>query len=84
MSDTRERFDAICRLLSGCGADYAMSDETRLGADLQLDSLDLLDLTMRSEEQFRIKITDDEIDQPNTETFGGMLALIEGKLAHAG
>ena len=82
MTDTRAQFDALCRRFSGCGSDYTITDETRLREDLQLDSLDLIDLTIRCDDTFGIEIADDEIDAPETATFGGMLALIEGKLGH--
>jgi len=81
MTDTRKRFESLCREQSDCGSDYTITDETRLDGDLQLDSLDLIDLSMRCEEEFGVTIPDDEIDQPETATFGGMLRLIEGKLA---
>lgn len=81
MTDTRERFEAICRQQSG--HDGEITDDTRLYEDLRLDSLDRLDLAMRCEERFRIHISDDEVDQPASGTFGGMIALIEGKLAGA-
>lgn len=76
----RERFDTICREQAACGADFTITDDTSLRRDLQLDSLDLIDLSMQVEEAFDVEIGD-EIDEPETETFGGMLDLIQRKMS---
>lgn len=49
--------------------------------DLGADSLDVVELVMAFEEEFRIEITDDEGDRLNTGTVQDVYDLIEAKLA---
>lgn len=81
MTQVRERFERICRNQSGF--DGEITDDTHLYDHLNLDSLDRIDLMVRVENEFNVDIADAEIDPPETGTFGGMLALIESKLACA-
>lgn len=83
MSDTRARLEALLRQFSGIGADYTFTDETRLHGDLNLDSLDLIELSLKIDDEFGIEIDDDELDAPESGTVGGMAALIERKLVPA-
>lgn len=78
---TRTRLEDLLRTFSGVGADYAFTDETRFGADLQLDSLDLIELSLLIDVEFGIQMDDDEVDAPENGTLGGMVAFIERKLA---
>lgn len=49
--------------------------------DLGCDSLDIVEIVMALEEEFRIEISDDEAEPLNTGTVGDVHALIERKLA---
>jgi len=50
---------------------------------LGCDSLDIVELTMAFEEEFRVEITDDESVKLNEGTVGDCVTLIDGKLAAA-
>ena len=80
MDDTRSRFTAICKELTGVDC-AGLDDSTDLREHLSLDSLDAVELVMATEEEFGIAIADAEMDQPETGTLGGMIALIDRKRA---
>lgn len=80
MTSTSTRVEAIVRYLSGVGDDYSINNETDLRTDLQLDSLDLIETTIKIEREFNIDITDEETDKPALGTFGGLVAFVQGKL----
>lgn len=50
-------------------------DEAHLMHDLGADSLDAIEIAMELEEQFRIEITDDDLEQVST--FGDLVGLVE-------
>lgn len=55
-------------------------------ADLNADSLDIVELAMALEDAFHITIDDDEVelfgpDLPNGKTVADLVALVEGKVA---
>lgn len=52
--------------------------EQRLHEDLGADSLDIIELVMAMEEEFRVEITDEEAI--GAKTFGALLALVESKV----
>lgn len=78
--NTCNRVEAICRHLSGVGTNFSFHNETTLAGDLDLDSLDLVTLAMKIEDEFGIEISDDDVDSPALGTFGGLVAHVEGKL----
>jgi acyl carrier protein len=80
MTDTCRRIEAICREHSGVGADFAINNETSLLRDLQLDSLDRVELAMLLEDEFSIQIPDDDVDNSALGTFGGLVAYVQGKI----
>lgn len=80
VASIRLRFEEICRNHSGVPASFEIKDNTKLGKGLGLDSLDLIEVAMLAEDEFGITITDREVDSCDSETFGGMIRLIEGKL----
>lgn len=52
------------------------TDQLNLGAD----SLDVVEITMALEEEFRLQITDDEAEPMNTGTVQTVYDLVNGKL----
>lgn len=59
------------------GVKLAESEKTDLGAD----SLDVVELVMAMEEEFRVEITDDEAGRLNTGTVQDLYDLIDAKTA---
>lgn len=59
----------------------ALSDNASLTRDLGLDSLDLVDLVLKMEDQFHVSIPDE--DYPKLQTVGAINQYIEQKLALA-
>ncbi len=51
-----------------------------LAGDLDLDSLDRLDLRLAIEDAFGIDMTDEETDRPELGTVGGLLEFVEDRL----
>lgn len=89
MNDTRDRVAAILREHLGVTNDQ-ITDETRLcppdgeahqpgEGHLGCDSLDIVELTMAFEEEFRIEITDDESAKLNDGTVADAVALVDSK-----
>jgi acyl carrier protein len=58
-----------------------LSDDVNLQTGLGLDSLDVVSVVMQIEQQFRIRLTHDEL--ATAATAGQLLSLIHGKLADA-
>lgn len=52
-----------------------------LAVDLDLDSLDLIELGLAMERRFDILIGDDEVDDPSTGTVAGLVELVQNKMA---
>jgi acyl carrier protein len=50
-------------------------------ADLGADSLDIVELVMTLEDEFRVEITDDEAEKLSTGTVADFISLVESKLA---
>ena len=78
MTDTRTRLAAIVEEL--LGTYRPVTDESRLGADLGADSLDVVEVVMTIEDEFRVEIADDEWPVGDA-TFGAVVALVEQKLS---
>ena len=55
-----------------------VTEEARFVEELGADSLDLIELVMAFEEQFRVEITDDETD--DITTYGDAVNLLASKL----
>lgn len=81
MSENYAHIDAILRRYSGCGGDCVIRADTSLARDLQLDSLDRIEIGLALEEEFGIEIPDDELDAPEMATFGGLCAYIDKRTA---
>lgn len=80
MTDSNEILGAIREHLTGRGVDGAkIVPEARLLRDLDLDSLDTMELTLSLEERFSIEIPDAELE--GLETIADAAALIERKLS---
>ena len=74
-----EIFTAIQEHLSGRGLDRSrIVPEAELLRDLDLDSLDTVELTLGIEEKFGIEIPDEELE--NVTTVDDVVQLISGKL----
>lgn len=81
MTSTATRVEAVLRDYGGIKGDFSFHNETDLRADLHFDSLDLISVAMKCEDEFHIEISDADVDKPALGTFGGLVAFIEGKLA---
>lgn len=73
------KYDRLYPLLADYSGVTGFNDETALAAKdgLDLDSLDLIQLAMKVEEEFEIELPDEEVDKPELGTVGGLLAYIE-------
>lgn len=58
--------------------DEDITPETQFGTDIVIDSVDLVDLMVRLEEDFDISITED--DAFNVKSVGDVVALVENKM----
>lgn len=47
---------------------------------LELDSLDRVTLAMKLEDEFKITLSDEEVDNPALDHVGGLVAFVQGKL----
>ena len=80
MTDTREVLAAVRDHLSGRGMDASkVVPEAELLGDLDLDSLDTMELTLGLEERFGVEIPDQDLE--GLVTVGDAVALIQRKLA---
>ena len=57
----------------------SISDASDLSADLGIDSLDRIELTMDLEEEFDIRIRDDDVE--GARTVGDVVRIVEASLA---
>lgn len=65
---------AVARLTS---EDLArLTDDTQLSLELGMDSIDLLELLMRLEDELGIEFGSDTLDQRNLETIGTLTAYV--------
>lgn len=80
MTNTSSRVETVLREYGGLESGFSFHNETDLRADLHFDSLDLISVAMQIEDEFRIEITDDDVDSPALGTFGGLVAHVDGKL----
>jgi acyl carrier protein len=80
MSDTHDRIEAILRRYSGCGESFPIRTLTSLERDLELDSLDRIEIGQALEEEFGLEIPDDHLDLPPMGTFGGLCEYIERRI----
>jgi acyl carrier protein len=79
MTNRQEVFEAIRDHLSGRGVDAAtVTPEAELLRDLDLDSLDTMELTLGLEEKFGVEIPDAELE--GLVTVADAIDLIERKL----
>ena len=73
MDQLEDRLKTI--LMDRCGvSEEAIQPEATLQADLELDSLDAVELAMAMEDEFNIKILDQ--DMKDLRTVGDVLALV--------
>jgi acyl carrier protein len=80
MSQTQEIFESIKQHLEGRGIDgEKVTMKADLLGDLDLDSLDTMEMTLGIEERFGIEIPDAELE--DLRTIGDAVGLVERKLA---
>lgn len=72
-----DRVIAVCENLSGMEA----HPDSRLVEDLDLDSLDRIQLAMELEDHFKIEISDAEVDDQKLGVVSGLIACVEAKIA---
>jgi len=76
-TDTRDALREVFAATLGIAVDR-LRPETRLGTDLELDSLDLLQLVFDVEERFGIEIPEGMVQQD--QTFAELAALLDEAL----
>ena len=80
MAEQHEVFEAVKQHLLGRGIEgEKITMDAELVRDLDLDSLDTMELTLGMEEQFGIEIPDAELE--DLVTVGDAVALIQRKLS---
>lgn len=78
MDKTNKRVIEILKDMTSCWDTPAMTSTSRLREDLGLESLDILDLTMKAEVVFNIKIRPDEMSR--VINVSDIVKLIESKI----
>jgi acyl carrier protein len=79
VAKTEEIFEVVKRHLAGRGVpEETITMKARLLHELDLDSLDTMELTLALEEEFGVELPDDELD--GLGTVEETVALIERKL----
>jgi acyl carrier protein len=68
------------RIKDRTAADFT-DDTELLGGDLEIDSIDILQLILEIERQFKIKLVEGEIDQNAWRTIGTLAASVQAKVA---
>jgi acyl carrier protein len=58
-------------------------DQPLVGGDLEIDSIDILQLVLEVERHFGIKLVQANFDQKNLESINSLAAVIESKMAEA-
>jgi acyl carrier protein len=58
-------------------------DQPLLGGELEIDSIDVLQLVLEIERHFKIKLVEGNFNQKNLETVNALAAAIESKVAEA-
>lgn len=59
-------------------------DQPLLGGELEIDSIDILQLVLEIERHFGIKLVQDNFTQKNLESVNALAAMIESRVAEAG
>ncbi|MVM40778.1 acyl carrier protein [Spirosoma sp. HMF3257] len=74
--------ERVIEILSGFGVpETAITEQTHFARDLGLDSLDSVDLIMQLEQEFGIRIPDEDYDKLTT--LKGVLTYLQGEQAVA-
>ena len=83
---TREQiFYKVCEIIKNetpVEADMEIKMDTLLTNDMELDSLDLLDISLEAEREFGIKIPDDDFYKLNTYSVGELCGVIEREMTN--
>jgi len=66
MEDVVVRTEALVREVLGPGSDEEVNPEQNFFDDLGMDSLDLVELIIAAENEFKISITDEDADRMET------------------
>jgi acyl carrier protein len=62
-------------------AEDLSDDQTLLGGDLEIDSIDILQLILEIERHFGIKLVDGAFDESAWQSIGTLAAAVEAKVA---
>jgi acyl carrier protein len=62
-------------------AEDLSDDEQLLGGDLEIDSIDILQLILEIERRFGIKLVDGEFDESSWKTIATLAATVDAKVA---
>lgn len=76
MTDTAKKVIEIASKLSGVQAD----PDSRLLEDLDLDSLDRIEMAIELERAFDIDIPDEDVDNAELGTVNGLIKYIDGRV----
>ena len=79
-ADIADRVKGILVKQSGHSQE-TMEDATTLCEDLDLDSLDRIEVAMLLEDEFEVEIPDKDVDNPELGTVGGLIGYIERRVA---
>jgi len=58
-------------------------DQPLLGGELEIDSIDILQLVMEIERHFGIKLVEADFDKKSLESINALAAIVESKVAEA-
>ena len=59
-------------------------DQPLLGGELEIDSIDVLELVLEIERHFKIKLVQGNFNQKDLESINALASVIESKVAEAG
>ena len=76
----KEIIIAGLRITDRSAADLS-DDQPLLGGDLEIDSIDILQLILEIERRFGIKLVDGELDESAWRNIGTLAAAVEAKVA---
>lgn len=79
MTTTEQVYDVVKKIGKGRLAQVELTPAKTLRGDLQLDSLDISELLVLTEDTFKIRVNLDDV--ANIDTLAEMIAYIESKCA---
>ncbi len=79
MTTTEQVYEVVKKIGKGRLAQVELTPVMTLREELQLDSLDISELLVLTEDTFKIRVNPDDV--ANIDTLAGMIAYIEAKCA---